>query len=133
VNRILAFEDKGCLRRYEGGYQAYREQKDLLLQNQADSAQTADTAADQAGCGHASHQTVVRMTMNEKYEYARIDSRLAELEQRLQTLRRQADESASDYLRLQALSPELERTSAEYDEAMARWVYLTELAEKIDK
>ncbi|MEA4889130.1 MAG: ABC-F family ATP-binding cassette domain-containing protein [Clostridiaceae bacterium] len=133
VNRILAFEDKGCLRRYEGGYQAYREQKDLLLQNQADPAQTADTAADQAGSGHASHQTVVRMTMNEKYEYARIDSRLAELEQRLQTLRRQADESASDYLRLQALSPELERISAEYDEAMARWVYLTELAEMIDK
>ncbi len=134
VNKILAFEDHGCLRCYEGGYQAYRQQIDRLQRDQAEQpAPAGENTADQTAGSHASHQTVVRMTMNEKYEYERIDGRLADLEQRLQTLRRQMDESASDYLRLQTLSPELERIGAEYDEAMTRWVYLTELAEKISQ
>ena len=71
------------------------------------------------------------MKMSEKFEYETIDTRIADLEARIGRINAALDASASDYIRLQELTAELEAVTAEYDEVMARWLYLNELAELI--
>ena len=44
---------------------------------------------------------------------------------------REMEEAAADYVRLNALTEERERISTELDGKMERWLYLTELAERI--
>ena len=72
-----------------------------------------------------------RMKMSEKFEYETIDTRISDLEARIGRINAALDASASDYIRLQELTAELEVVTAEYDEVMARWLYLNELAELI--
>ena len=57
---------------------------------------------------------------------------LAELEEKLAACRRAQEACGSDYVRLQELTDEQERLSAELDEKTERWVYLNDLKEKID-
>lgn len=139
VERILAFEPDGRIHQYEGNYQAYQEQflhaeDGLTQQQQAQSGQQArqprpSQASLQQTSQPSSQQTKqeatrqpnlrVRMKMSEKFEFEAIDTRIAELEARIERIHAGLEESASDYIRLQELTAELERVTAEYDEV---WV-----------
>ena len=61
-----------------------------------------------------------------------LDVSRAELEEKLAACRRAQEACGSDYVRLQELTDEQERLSAELDEKTERWVYLNDLKEKID-
>ena len=60
------------------------------------------------------------------------DEEIAALEQQLETCREAQTACGSDYVRLQELTQEQERLSAQLDERMERWVYLNDLKERID-
>ena len=51
---------------------------------------------------------------------------------RLPRWKRKSNRAGSNYTRLQELSAERERLTASLDEKMERWVYLNDLAEKIE-
>ena len=57
---------------------------------------------------------------------------IKKLEEKLAACRRAQEACGSDYVRLQELTDEQERLSAELDEKTERWVYLNDLKEKID-
>ncbi len=128
VARILAFEPDGMIHRYEGDYQAYRKQ---LLENPSHQTQPSERREPVARTETGPKPAPLRMKMSEKREYEGIDARVAELENRMEALRTEWEEAASDYVRLQELTLRLEALTSEYDEAMSRWLYLNELAEKI--
>ena len=73
-----------------------------------------------------------KFTYKEQREFETIDDEIAALEQQLETCRQAQTACGSDYVRLQELTQEQERLSAQLDEKTERWVYLNDLKERID-
>ena len=74
----------------------------------------------------------LKFSYKEQREFETIDEEIAALEQQLETCRQAQTACGSDYVRLQELTQEQERLSAQLDERMERWVYLNDLKERID-
>ena len=74
----------------------------------------------------------LKFSYNEQREFDMIDSAIADLEQQLAACKQEQEACGSDYVRLQALTDEQERLTAELDAKTERWVYLNDLKERID-
>ena len=74
----------------------------------------------------------LKFSYKEQREFETIDDEIAALEQQLETCRQAQTACGSDYVRLQELTQEQERLSAQLDEKTERWVYLNDLKERID-
>ena len=74
----------------------------------------------------------LKFSDNEQREFDAIDSVIAELEAQLAACKQEQEICGSDYVRLQALTDEQERLTAELDAKTERWVYLNDLKERID-
>lgn len=74
----------------------------------------------------------LKFSYKEQREFETIDDEIAALEQQLETCREAQAACGSDYVRLQELTQEQERLSAQLDEKTERWVYLNDLKERID-
>lgn len=147
AERILSFEPGGLIRQYEGNYQAYREQR----AEQAEQDEHAERTERAAGFskvarggteGAPNRQRTsrtgadaarLRLKMSEKLELETIDERIAELERQRVRLQAELDGAVSDYVRLQELTTQMESLTQIYDEAMDRWLYLTDLVERIEQ
>ncbi|HBP38615.1 MAG TPA: ABC transporter [Clostridiales bacterium] len=134
VARILAFGPDGRIHQYEGDYRAYQEQvRQTEAQQTANLPQPPSRPAKDKQPGHAGKPAApvrVRLKMSEKYELETIESQIADLENQLAGIRAALEESASDYIRLQELTLQLEKVTAEYEQTMNRWLYLNEQAEQ---
>ena len=74
----------------------------------------------------------LKFSYNEQREFDAIDSVIAELEAQLAACKQEQEICGSDYVRLQVLTDEQERLTAELDAKTERWVYLNDLKERID-
>ena len=74
----------------------------------------------------------LKFSYNEQREFDMIDSVIAALEQQRAACKQEQEACGSDYVRLQALTDEQERLTAELDAKTERWVYLNDLKERID-
>ena len=127
TNRLFAFED-GQIVQYACSFSDY-----LLAMEQAteEKKKPAENENEQ-GRRKREHQRELRMTFREAQDYREIDGRLAALNARLEELDREMADHASDYVRLTELTAEKEKVSAELEAAEERWLYLTDLAERIE-
>ena len=73
----------------------------------------------------------LKFSFNEQREYERIDDELAALEEQLAACVREIAAAGNDYVRLQELLAEQERLTRAQEEKTERWVYLNDLAERI--
>ena len=73
----------------------------------------------------------LKFTYKEQREFDTIEDDIAALETSIGALEAQMAACGSDYVKLQELTEEQAREKAALEEKMERWVYLTELAEKI--
>ena len=74
----------------------------------------------------------LKFTFKEQREYETIDDDIALLEEKLETIDRQMMENATNSMKLSELMKEKEEAEKTLDEKMERWVYLNDLAEKIE-
>ena len=74
----------------------------------------------------------LKFSFKEQREYDTIDADIAALEEQITACEAEIAENASDYVKLQALTARREELSAQLDFKMERWVYLNDLAEKIE-
>ena len=74
----------------------------------------------------------LKFSYKEQKEFETIDDDIAALEQKIEELDAEMAVHASQYSRLAELTEEKEKVQAELDEKMERWMYLTELNEKIE-
>jgi ATP-binding cassette subfamily F protein uup len=125
VNRIFALEGDGYAKQYEGGYTDYLEKR---------KAVDAPTKAKKTNgiVEKDKSQRQLKMTYNEKREWETIDADIAELEEKIAAVDEEMSKNASSYSKLEELGAEKERLEAELNEKMDRWVYLTELNDKIE-
>ena len=160
VDRIFELDGQGHARQYEGGYTDYLDAKkrenDGSTGGRADGSTggstdgradgstggSTDGSADGTGAvsGRASgagkswktHSSKLKFTYKEQREYETIDDEIAALEEMLAEIERQIAANATNSVKLRELMEEQDRTQAQLDEKTERWVYLNELAEKIE-
>ena len=129
VRRIFAFEN-GTIRQYEGGFTDYQ------AKQQEEETKKSSTNAG-AGQAQANLKTIknrqekIRFSYKEQKEYETIEHEIAALETQLEKLDGDMASNASDFVRLNELTKEKERTEQLLEEKLERWMYLQELAEKI--
>ena len=74
----------------------------------------------------------LRFSFKEQQEFETIDEDIAALEAKVAACSAEIAKAASDYVRLQELLAKMELLKAELEVKTERWVYLNELAEKIE-
>ena len=141
ADRIFAFEGDGRLVQYEGGYTDYlaaRERRNTE-ENSSLSGEMKKTAPaeelkekDSVKTWKQNRPQKLKFSFKEQREYETIDDDITKLEQKLADLDREILANATNSGRLNELTGEREETQALLDEKTERWVYLTELAEKIE-
>ena len=74
----------------------------------------------------------LKFSYKEQREFETIDQELADLEEKIAACTAQQGQCGSDYVKLQELQAQQEALEAALEEKTERWMYLTELKEKID-
>ena len=144
VDRIFELDGQGHARQYEGGYTDYLEAKkrenggstggraDGSTDGSADGTGAVSGRASGAGKSWKTHSSKLKFTYKEQREYETIDDEIAALEEKLSEIERQIAANATNSVKLRELMDEQDKTQAQLDEKTERWVYLNELAEKIE-
>ena len=125
VNRIFALEGDGYPKQYEGGYTDYIEKKTESSHKPVDKTEKSSPKSWDKG------ERKLKMTYNEAREWETIDQDIADLENNIANLQTQMEQNASDYFKLQELEQEKSQLEYDLEKKMDRWVYLSELNEKI--
>ena len=74
----------------------------------------------------------LKFSYKEEREFAVIDDEIAGLEEQIARCEEEQNRCGSDYVKLQEIQAQQSDLEKLLEEKMERWVYLTELKEKID-
>ena len=74
----------------------------------------------------------LKFTYKEQREFETIDDDIAALEELLEKLDKDMEANATNSVKLREIMEQKEKTQADLDEKMDRWVYLNDLAERIE-
>ena len=127
AGRLFAFETGGRLTQYVCPFSDYL---DARLEQEA--GERAEKQPAQAAAPKRTRERELRMSYKEQRDYETIDARMAQLQGELETLDRQIERNASDFVKLTELTQKREAARQALDEAEERWLYLTDLAERIE-
>ncbi len=128
VDSVFAFEGGGVIRQYLGGYTDYAEQHQAFVQEQE-----APKASVKASKERVKTPRKLKFSFREQYEFEHIDEEIAALEEKLQTLNAEIAAQSSNFEKLNELLAQKEEVDRQLEEKTERWVYLNELAEKIEQ
>lgn len=135
MNHVFVLAGNGEVRHYTGGYADYRadvaEQQRLAAQERLDSQPLPNSSLKKTSGGR-SHQEKLKFSFKEQREYEEIDGVIAGLEEKIAQTEALIAQNASDYAALQELTAEKEELEAQLAAKMERWVYLNDLAERIE-
>lgn len=138
ADRIFELDGKGNAVQYEGGYTDYLEAKKRRNKTEEVSADR-ENAGETGGQKKASKdwkkngRQKLKFSYKEQREYETIDGEIASLEEKLDSIERQMEANATNSVKLKELMEEQERVNALLEEKTERWVYLNDLAEKIEE
>ena len=142
VDRIAAFEN-GNIVVDEGDYTEYQEKSGRI---EADSIDSVDSGSGlhikksnekkkegrEQWLASKNKEKKLKFSYKEQKEFETIDEDIEKLEEKIAELEEQISKCATDFIKLNELMQEKEKTEAELSDKMERWVYLNDLAEKIE-
>lgn len=134
VKRIFAFEGQGKVSQYEGGYTDYQiEYERRHPENSGGDKKAEDGKKSEAGRKEGKNAArKLRFTYQEQKDWEVIEDQIQALEEELAQLEIQIQESARDFVKLNQLTEEKNQKEAALESKMERWMYLNELAERIE-
>lgn len=139
VDRIFSFEGGGRLKQYEGGFSDYYEKKQAEngiasggATQSVKEAVSGDTTSAKPKKYYKERENKLKFTYAEQKEYDTIDDAIASLESKIEELDGEIAGAATQYSRLNELMQEKADVEAQLEHKMDRWVYLNDLAEKIE-
>ncbi len=139
VDRIFSFEGSGRLKQYEGGFSDYYEKKQTENGIASDGATqsvkeavSGDTTSAKPKKYYKERENKLKFTYAEQKEYDTIDDDIASLESKIEELDGEIAGAATQYSRLNELMQEKADVEAQLEHKMDRWVYLNDLAQKIE-
>lgn len=124
---ILEVRENGEVRRTMGGYSDYLAQR--TDEEKAVKKETKDSSSRER---RNDRPQKLKFSFKEQREYETIDDDIAALEGKIADCETEIEAAASDYVRLQTLLAEKETLEKQLEEKTERWVYLNDLAERID-
>ena len=148
VRRIFAFEGNGKITQYEGGftdYQAAVLRKEVEAEAMAAGNPKAGGKSDKSKDEKSEEDSKsskktwnggpkkLRFTYQEQKDWDVIESQIEKLEEEIAGLEVQMEKAASDFVKLKELMDRKAQAESELDAKMERWMYLNDLAEKIEK
>lgn len=155
ATRIFAFEENGHLQQYEGGYLDYIRARELRhpkeetgtnkkgVKPSEGEAGTGNGQGMSSAAGEGTEEVTqkgkpklgekkLKFSYKEQREYDTIDDEIAALEEKLEKLDSDMQTHATNSVKLSELLEEKAKTEGELEVKMERWVYLNDLAEKIE-
>ena len=142
VDRIAAFEEERIVI-YEGDYTEYQEKSGKI---ETDAIESVDSGAGlhikknnekkkegrEKWLASKNKEKLLKFTYKEQKEFETIDEDIEKLEEKIAELDGQISKCATDFIKLNEFMQEKEKTEAKLSDKMERWVYLNDLAEKIE-
>lgn len=147
VRRIFSFEEGGVLQQSEGGYTDYVNRKraredsnaETLKGNEAENFVNRDLTNGKDGEGkadrnnwNAGRKRKLKFTYQEQRDYESIEGEIGALEEKIEVLEKQIPQYARDFVKLNELTKEKEVAEQQLEEKMERWMYLEDLAARIE-
>lgn len=143
VDRIFEFDGNGHLQQYEGGYTDYLETKQKRTSQEI--SESGNALFGKSGKGKSeeggskssrdwkqNRKTKLKFSYKEQKEFETIDDDIAQLEDGIAALEAEILANATNPGKLNELMKEKEKAEHALEEKMNRWVYLNDLAEKIE-
>lgn len=122
--QIFEVGEGGAVRRYSGNYSDY-------LAKRREETPAPKEERKKPAAGKPARQRKLKFTFKEQREYDTIEADIAALEARIAQREGEMLACGSDYGKLQDLTKDQQADQAALEEKMDRWLYLTDLAEKI--
>lgn len=143
AEKTFVYEGDGHIAEYPGGYSDWAERRTAGLAAEktagkasgkaaASDGKQTDTSVPQAGRTDAGRPKKLKFSYKEQREFETIDEDIAALESAIEEVDGRISETGSDYCKLQELTAKRDELTAALDEKMEHWVYLNDLAEKIE-
>ena len=143
VDRIAAFEEERIVI-YEGDYTEYQEKSGKI---ETDAIESVDSGAGlhikknnekkkegrEKWLASKNKEKLLKFTYKEQKEFETIDEDIEKLEEKIAELDGQISKYATDFIKLNEFMQEKEKTEAKLSDKMERWVYLNDLAERIEE
>lgn len=143
VDRIAAFEEERIVI-YEGDYTEYQEKSGKI---ETDTIESVDSGAGlhikknnekkkegrEKWLASKNKEKLLKFTYKEQKEFETIDEDIEKLEEKIAELDGQISKCATDFIKLNEFMQEKEKTEAKLSDKMERWVYLNDLAERIEE
>lgn len=133
VNKIFAFEGNGVIKQYTGNYFDYRESELNKSIKSEETSKKTETEKDKSNNENNKKNRPLKFTYKEQKEYEEIDGVIEQLEKEISSINHSIEGAGSDFVQLQELLSKKEELDERLQCLMDRWMYLNELAEKIDK
>jgi len=128
TNEIFEFRNGICTR-FNGNYSDYAEKAKEMYADEAPKPKKENTKKERVFVG----KKKLRFSFKEQREFETIDDDIASLEEQIAAAEKDIAANSSDYVKLQELSDKKEQLENELAEKMERWVYLNDLAERIER
>lgn len=143
VDRIAAFEEERIVI-YEEDYTEYQEKSGKI---ETDAIESVDSGAGlhikknnekkkegrEKWLASKNKEKLLKFTYKEQKEFETIDEDIEKLEEKIAELDGQISKCATDFIKLNEFMQEKEKTEAKLSDKMERWVYLNDLAERIEE
>ena len=134
VDRIFAFEGDGQLWQHEGGYTDYLEARERRDEAIIEPPEKVKKDSKDNGTAWKQNRPVkLKFSFKEQREFETIDDEIAALEAKIEKLDQDIMANATNSGNLNEITKEKETAEAKLEEKMDRWVYLNDLAEKIEE
>ncbi len=130
VNDIWAFSENGEIQKYIGGYSDYLDSIEDLTPTQNENKN--EEKKPRNNTTREAKPQKAKFSFNEKREYETIDTTISEIEKNIEKTEIEIEKNASNYSELERLTHEKEDLEKLLEEKMERWMYLNDLAEKIN-
>lgn len=133
ADRIFAFEGEGHLVQYEGGYTDYLEARERKMSDMPEE-ESSFIKKDKSSKNDwkQNRKEKLKFTFKEQREFETIDEDIEKLEERIASLEEEMMKNATNSGKLREIVEEKEEAEKALEEKMDRWVYLNDLAERIE-
>lgn len=133
ADRIFAFEGEGHLVQYEGGYTDYLEARERKMSDMPEE-ESSLIKKDKSSKNDwkQNRKEKLKFTFKEQREFETIDEDIEKLEERIASLEEEMMKNATNSGKLREIVEEKEEAEKALEEKMDRWVYLNDLAERIE-
>ncbi|MFB0921826.1 MAG: ATP-binding cassette domain-containing protein [Oscillospiraceae bacterium] len=132
ANSIFEVADSGRITAYTGNYSDYLEKRPTMQESTEKKEYIQDkyTAADKSET--QKKQKKLKFSFNEQREFDTIDDEIAALEAEITECGKRMEIASSDYVRLMELTKQMDILKSELEAKTERWLYLNELADRIN-